>query len=468
MLPSAKSSLVAAGFDPKTASWILIACFLGGFVGIQVVSRALHHFVPSHVVDCEHSHDDDDDATPKENGELHDHGGPVHDHASAKPDRSRPLRQRAQSSLPGHIPEALLQRSQSKQSSYFGSNVDGAFAPTAETETENRLSPLNDSAMMTPDPQALQRRPSLQQRLTARLSRITSGVKKDLCDSNGPCYGFGDVCGTECFKNVNAWGGMKVPPKAPLGGSLRGRLTRTKSLQLPASESTPLLQDIHEEDLPFLRQAAPECELDDHQEYEPADGSLGQFDLPSHHGSAHEGPHSHSEDYDEEAPDHHHHHVPNNAFLSIGLQTSIAIALHKLPEGFITYATNHANPKLGFSVFLALFIHNITEGFAMALPLYLALNNRLKAMLWSFVLGGLSQPLGAAVAALWFKIAGNGDWAPSEGVYGGMFAVTSGIMVSVALQLFSESLDLTHNRTLCMIGAVIGMAILGISSALTA
>jgi len=168
------------------------------------------------------------------------------------------------------------------------------------------------------------------------------------------------------------------------------------------------------------------------------------------------------------APDLHHHHVPQNAFLSIGLQTSIAIALHKLPEGFITYATNHANPRLGFSVFLALFIHNITEGFALALPLYLALNSRSKAMATSFVLGGLSQPIGAGVAALWFHVAGEGEWAPSEGVYGGMFAVTAGIMASVALQLFSEALDLTHSRGLCMVGAFLGMGILGVSSALTA
>ncbi|KAI9842181.1 MAG: hypothetical protein M1830_007820, partial [Pleopsidium flavum] len=108
----------------------------------------------------------------------------------------------------------------------------------------------------------------------------------------------------------------------------------------------------------------------------------------------------------------HHHHVPTNAFLSIGLQTSIAIALHKLPEGFITFATNHANPKLGFAVFLALFIHNITEGFAMALPLYLALGSRWKAMFWSSLLGGISQPLGAGVAAIWFKVAGRSDMAP--------------------------------------------------------
>lgn len=104
----------------------------------------------------------------------------------------------------------------------------------------------------------------------------------------------------------------------------------------------------------------------------------------------------------------------------------------------------------------------------MALPLYLAINSRLKAMAISFVLGGLSQPLGAAVAAVWFHFAGKGKWAPSEGVYGGMFAVTAGIMASVALQLFSEALDLTHSRTLCLVGAFAGMAVMGVSSALTA
>ena len=117
---------------------------------------------------------------------------------------------------------------------------------------------------------------------------------------------------------------------------------------------------------------------------------------------------------------------------------------------------------------MALFLHNITEGFAMALPLYLAINSRWKAMFWSSLLGGVSQPLGAGIAALWFKAAGRGDMAPGETVYGCMFAITAGIMASVALQLFSESLTLSHNRNLCIAFAFLGMAILGISYALTA
>jgi len=167
---------------------------------------------------------------------------------------------------------------------------------------------------------------------------------------------------------------------------------------------------------------------------------------------------------------HHHHHVPDNAFLSIGLQTSLAIALHKLPEGVITYATNYANPTLGWTVFLALFIHNITDGFAMALPLYLALNSRWKAILWSSLLGGLSQPAGAGIAALWIwcaRRAGDATAPPPWGLYGGMFAVTAGIMASVGLQLLGEALRLTHRQGLCIGSAIAGMGVVGVSFALT-
>jgi zinc transporter, ZIP family len=151
------------------------------------------------------------------------------------------------------------------------------------------------------------------------------------------------------------------------------------------------------------------------------------------------------------------------------MQTAIAIALHKLPEGFITYATNHANPRLGLAVFLSLFVHNLTEGFALALPLYLALHSRRRALLWSALVGGASQPLGAAVAAAWFRVAaGAAGAAPGEAVYGAMFAAVAGMLASVALQLFNQALLLTHSGGLCMVFAFVGMGIIGASSALTA
>lgn len=200
---------------------------------------------------------------------------------------------------------------------------------------------------------------------------------------------------------------------------------------------------------------------------------------------AHEHDHDHDHDGDEyfgeQIPDFdledqgaaaHHHHVPTNAFLAIGLQTVIAIALHKFPEGFITYATNHANPQLGFNVFMALFVHNIAEGFSMALPLYMALGSRLKAIAWSSLLGGFSQPLGAAIAWLVFKVLSSSSDTPDEDMvinntaYAILFAATAGIMTSVALQLFVESLSLNHNRNLSIAFAFLGMVLLGVSNAI--
>jgi ZIP family zinc transporter len=93
-------------------------------------------------------------------------------------------------------------------------------------------------------------------------------------------------------------------------------------------------------------------------------------------------------------------------------------------------------------------------------------------MLISAVLGGVSQPLGAGVAALWFKIQGRGRQHGADEemdtIYGCMFAVTAGIMAMVSLQLLGESLDLTNSRRLCFVSAFAGMGILGLSSALTA
>jgi len=168
----------------------------------------------------------------------------------------------------------------------------------------------------------------------------------------------------------------------------------------------------------------------------------------------------------------HHHHVPQNAFLSISFQTSIAIALHKLPEDFMQYATNHASPNLGSSVFIALAVHNISEGFALALPIFLATSSRLRALLYSIVLGGASQPLGAGIAALWLHIAEKDRGSQNETdkqqqVYGIMFAITSGIMTSVAVSLFQEGQELGHNKGLAVTFVFIGMGILGFSSALT-
>ena len=433
MLPSAKDNLIDGGLSPKAAAYATIGCFIGGVIGIQMVSRLMHHFIPSHVVDCDHTHDkhddDDDDNVSDERMQgtnSHKHNGPTH---------------RRNGSASEDTP--LLSRSSYEETDPKSTNT------ASETATPNQ-------------------RPTFQSRLTG----LVSG-RKASCAQGGPCHGYSDLCAQECFKAIN---------RIPIHHGPKANSWRRPQFGLSRSTTSPLetkkIANLNEPDADTKRHLSRHLEQSEDSaqamipERSGQNGENGFILRSNPHESTYDPESHHRHGQGGNPPNDpsssHHHHVPENAFLSIGLQTSIAIALHKLPEGFITYATNHANPKLGFSVFMALFIHNITEGFAMALPLYLAIKSRWKAIFWSSLLGGVSQPLGAGIAAIWFKAAGRGDNAPGVRVYGCMFAITAGIMASVALQLFSESLSMTHNRNLCVAFAFAGMAVLGISFALTA
>ncbi|KAF7115413.1 hypothetical protein CNMCM5793_002229 [Aspergillus hiratsukae] len=421
MLPTSKQYLTRAGFCPRAAAYTLIGLFLAGVIVIQLVSSFIHQHIPSHVVDCAHTHEPNQDPERGEVGRQEQPASTLHQ-ANGHTERTPLLLQtRAPSSksTPGAVERPVLE--------------------------------------------------PLRSRLTRRINQLMGGVKPR-CDENGPCYGFSQTCGLECSKILTPQV-ISVVEEIP-----RPSLTTHHSIgvQLDSERAGSeegagpgLLAVSHD----LIQDVSGPLDANNSQENQSSATSSGT--------GLHVYPHKSPEDQNNTtkaprpASSQHHHHVPQNAFLSIGLQTSLAIALHKLPEGFITYATNHASPTLGMTVFVALFIHNISEGFAMALPLYLALNSRWKAMFWSSLLGGISQPAGAGLAALWIwgaQKAGHHDetTGPSWGVYGGMFAATAGIMTSVGLQLFSEGLGLTHHRGLGVGFAIGGMGLMGLSFALTA
>lgn len=432
MLPTSKKYLAHTGFSRQAASYMLVGLFLAGVVVIRVVSALIHRYIPSHVVDCAHSHRHDPDP---ESGEGYVHGGTHHNETTER----TPLLTR-QSPTPHEQSPTDAQQAQSVQ-----------------------------LAVNYP-----QQKESLRQRLSRHIGQLVGSVKAN-CDDSGPCYGFSQACGHECSK--------VLPRSSPqLDGPVRSPLLGHHESNGAGSDSEQASQDRHRERLwlgASLAEYQQEQQGPEQSQLLPPPGQLDTDDAHSDNTvpSFLERASSHRESGPslQSVPRHHshHHHVPQNAFLSVGLQTVLAIALHKLPEGFITYATNHVSPKLGMAVFLALFIHNISEGFAMSLPLYLALNSRWKAMLWSSLLGGVSQPAGAGIAALWIwgSHRGGGDGppaGPSWGVYGGMFAATAGIMTSVGLQLYGEGSELTHNRGICVGFAIAGMGLMGLSFALTA
>lgn len=440
MLPEAKNYLIKGGLKPGPASYATIGVFLGGVLGIQLVSRIMHHYIPSHIVDCDHSHDD-----------FHEHHGTTEEDVEDD-----------------HVRHALSKRGLQRRNTLTGE--DTALLPPADDGQENTN---HDRPQTYRKPSGSNwsshrnRGPSSHRHVASRIAALMSGERAS-CTNMTKCGGYGEPCISACI-----WAKSRSPTgfscrRQQINGWDRPPMQRTStappSLPLDCETLEGLLEETNgSEDQP----ATSPDDNTRRGRHNHSHNVHRKSYLDTRTGHKRSGSESTKGDPESGQPDHHHH-VPTNAFLAIGLQTSMAIALHKLPEGFITYATNHANPKLGFSVFMALFIHNITEGFAMALPLYLALQSRPKAMFWSSLLGGVSQPLGAGIAAIWFKAAGSRGMAPGELVYGCMFAVTSGVMASVALQLFQESMTMTHDRNLCTLFAFVGMGILGFSFALTA
>lgn len=173
------------------------------------------------------------------------------------------------------------------------------------------------------------------------------------------------------------------------------------------------------------------------------------------------------DDGDEEI---HHHHISTrySHLFSIGLQTAFAIAVHKIPEGFLTFATSHANKDLGLTVFLSLAIHNVAEGFTIAFPLYLALGSRTVAVAAAFVLGGLSQPLGALLAWLLLHDAAPVLDSRSNLVFGTIVGVTAGFLSIIGFQMYGTAVSFGGNQRLTMFSAFAGIAFIGFGYTLTA
>lgn len=53
-----------------------------------------------------------------------------------------------------------------------------------------------------------------------------------------------------------------------------------------------------------------------------------------------------------------------------GLLVALALAIHNLPEGLITFVGALTDPSVGIALCVAITIHNIPEGLCVAIPIY--------------------------------------------------------------------------------------------------
>jgi ZIP family zinc transporter len=150
------------------------------------------------------------------------------------------------------------------------------------------------------------------------------------------------------------------------------------------------------------------------------------------------------------------HEESSGGLMRIGLLTAFGIGIHNFPEGMATFAGTLEDVSLGIAIAVAIAIHNIPEGLAVSAPVYAATGSRSKAFLWSF-LSGVSEPIGAAVAALILL--------PflTEAVLGWVLAAVAGIMIAIAMDELAPAAKSFGSDHAPTIGMISGMFIMALS-----
>lgn len=71
--------------------------------------------------------------------------------------------------------------------------------------------------------------------------------------------------------------------------------------------------------------------------------------------------------------------IDQKKLLRMGIFSAIAISIHNFPEWLATFVSAMKNPEIWISIATAIAIHNIPEWIAVAVPIYYATKNKLKA-----------------------------------------------------------------------------------------
>ena len=145
--------------------------------------------------------------------------------------------------------------------------------------------------------------------------------------------------------------------------------------------------------------------------------------------------------------------VNNNTLFKIGLVSTIALIIHNIPEGIMTFISFNENTKLGIKLAIAIALHNIPEGIAISIPIFYSTKNISKAFKYTFI-AGFSELLGAIISYIFLiNII-------TKTYLGFILAITSGIMLEISiLELLPESFKYKKNK-LSITSFVLGFIIM--------
>ena len=143
--------------------------------------------------------------------------------------------------------------------------------------------------------------------------------------------------------------------------------------------------------------------------------------------------------------------------IRMGLMTALAIGIHNFPEGLATFVATLSDAYVGAALAVAIAIHNIPEGLCVAIPVYYATGNRMKAFGWAF-LSGISEPIGAGIGWLILKDE------MTDQAFGILFGLVGGMMVMISLQeLIPTAVRYDPGDKVTTNTIFIGMAVMALS-----
>ena len=145
----------------------------------------------------------------------------------------------------------------------------------------------------------------------------------------------------------------------------------------------------------------------------------------------------------------------NNSLFKVGILSMIAIILHNIPEGIVTFIVSNKSIMLGVAICIAIALHNIPEGISIAVPIYYSTKNRKKAILYTLI-ASLSEPFGAILTGL-FLINYINDM-----ILGLLFAFIGGIMIQISVGKLLPTGN-NYNKKISFVFFIIGFIVMLIS-----
>ena len=135
--------------------------------------------------------------------------------------------------------------------------------------------------------------------------------------------------------------------------------------------------------------------------------------------------------------------IDSSNLYRVGILSMIALIIHNLPEGILTFLSTSIDVRLGIKMAIAIMLHNIPEGLAISVPIYYGTKSKKKAFINTFI-SGLSEPLGALIAYLFlYKYLSNT-------LISIILSFVAGIMISISINDILQEANKYHKKNLIL------------------